>query len=142
MQVVIADGSIINANEEQNTDLFWALKGGGSNFGIATRFDLRTVPIKNIWFESNLYSPDQAHALLEAFAKYQHIDDPKASIVLSLTPTYGTVGLVYSAPVERPAAFAPFYTVPVLQAALPGRLGTVLQLNDILASFASPVPQR
>lgn len=33
VQVVLADGSIINANAQQNTDLFWALKGGGPNFG-------------------------------------------------------------------------------------------------------------
>jgi hypothetical protein len=118
------------------------MKGGGSNFGIATHFDLRTVPIKKIWFESNLYAPGQAHALLEAFSEYQTIDDPRASIVLSLAPSYGTVGLVYSAPVERPAVFESFYKIPVVQAALPGRSGTVLQLNDILASFANPVPQR
>ena len=33
VQVVLADGSVVNANAQQNTDLFWALKGGGPNFG-------------------------------------------------------------------------------------------------------------
>ena len=33
MQIVLADGSVVDANAEQNTDLFWALKGGGANFG-------------------------------------------------------------------------------------------------------------
>ncbi|PVI02241.1 putative 6-hydroxy-D-nicotine oxidase [Periconia macrospinosa] len=142
VDVVLADGTIVNANAQQNADLFWALKGGGSNFGIATRFDLQTIPIRNIWFESNLYAPGQAHALLEAFAKYQEIEDPKASIILSLTPNYGTVGLVYSAPVERPSVFASFYSIPVMQAAIPGTVGTVLQLNNVIASLASPIPQR
>lgn len=32
-QVVLADSSIVNANAHENPDLFWALKGGGSNFG-------------------------------------------------------------------------------------------------------------
>ncbi|KAM5347257.1 hypothetical protein ACJ41O_010262 [Fusarium nematophilum] len=41
-EVVLADGSIVEANEKQNKDLFKALKGGGSNLGIVTRFDLRT----------------------------------------------------------------------------------------------------
>lgn len=141
-QVVLADGSIIQANPSTNADLFWALKGGGANFGLVTSFDFRTVPIKDIWFQSSLYGPDQAHALLEAFAAFQQVDDPKASVILSLSPTFGTVGLVYAAPVARPAAFNAFYSVPVLQAALPGTLGTVLQLNNIIASLQNPTPQR
>ena len=32
-QIVLADGTITDANAQQNSDLFWALKGGGSNFG-------------------------------------------------------------------------------------------------------------
>ncbi|KAK1709952.1 FAD binding domain-containing protein [Colletotrichum lupini] len=44
-EVVLADGSIIEANTEENADLFKALKGGGSNLGIVTRFDLRTFTV-------------------------------------------------------------------------------------------------
>lgn len=33
LEVVLADGSIVNANNQTNTDLFWALKGGTNNFG-------------------------------------------------------------------------------------------------------------
>jgi FAD/FMN-containing dehydrogenase len=141
-QIVLADGSIVQANPSTNPDLFWALKGGGSNFGIVTSFDFHTVPIKNIWFQSSIYGPDQAHALLDAFAAFQKVDDPKASVILSLSPTLGTVGLVYAAPVAHPAAFDAFYSVPVLQAVLPGMMGTVLQLNNIISSLQNPIPQR
>lgn len=48
-EVVLADGSIVNANEETNSDLFRVLKGGGNNFGIVTRFDMTTLPFKSIW---------------------------------------------------------------------------------------------
>ena len=41
-QVVLADSSIVTASATENKDLFWALKGGSSNFGIVTRFDLYT----------------------------------------------------------------------------------------------------
>lgn len=44
-EVVLGDGSVVDANESENKDLFKARKGGGSNLGIVTRFDLRTYTI-------------------------------------------------------------------------------------------------
>ncbi|KFA77966.1 hypothetical protein S40288_07713 [Stachybotrys chartarum IBT 40288] len=43
-QVVLANGTIVEATADENPDLWRALKGGGSNFGIVTRFDLETIP--------------------------------------------------------------------------------------------------
>ena len=43
-EVVLASGEIVVANSTENVDLFWALKGGGPNFGIVTKFVLRAVP--------------------------------------------------------------------------------------------------
>lgn len=48
-EVVLADGSIVEANQTSNSDLFWALKGGSSNFGLVTRFDLQTIPSRKVW---------------------------------------------------------------------------------------------
>jgi len=36
--IVIADGSILTADDQLNTDLFWAIRGGGCNFGVVTEF--------------------------------------------------------------------------------------------------------
>ena len=47
-EVVTANGEVVHADEESHSDLFWAMRGGGGNFGVATRFKLRLQPLDKI----------------------------------------------------------------------------------------------
>ena len=45
VDVVTADGRFLHANDKENSDLFWAVRGGGGNFGVVTRFEFRLFPV-------------------------------------------------------------------------------------------------
>jgi hypothetical protein len=48
VDMVLADGSIVTANADQNADLFWAVRGGGGNFGVVTAFLLKLHPVSTV----------------------------------------------------------------------------------------------
>ena len=59
VEIVVADGSIVIADEKQNPDLFWAIRGGGGNFGVVIRFRLRLHPIPEM-----IYAGQRIHVPL------------------------------------------------------------------------------
>lgn len=64
-QVVLADGSIVTASESENPDLFWALRGAGSSFGVVTQFTSKAHPQGDIWGGMIFFSPDKLPALID-----------------------------------------------------------------------------
>ena len=64
-QVVLADGSVAETDAENHPDLFWAIRGGGGQFGIVTRFDYRVHPIGPEVVVSQAWYPiDKAHQVM------------------------------------------------------------------------------
>jgi pimeloyl-ACP methyl ester carboxylesterase len=68
VEIVTADGRILTASETEHADLFWGTRGGGGNFGVATRFDLRLHPIgPTVLGGILLYPATMAPAVLRTF---------------------------------------------------------------------------
>jgi FAD/FMN-containing dehydrogenase len=55
--LVTADGEVVTASEESNADLFWGIRGGGGNFGIATSFEYRLHPVGPIVLAGPIFHP-------------------------------------------------------------------------------------
>jgi hypothetical protein len=62
--VVLADGTFLTADAEQNSDLFWALRGGGGNFGVVTSFTFRCHEVSDVLAGPVFYDLDDAAELL------------------------------------------------------------------------------
>ncbi len=70
VDVVTADGQFLVASEKENEDLFWALRGGGGNFGVVTSFEYRLYPIKDIMTGIFVFPLDRARDVLEFYREY------------------------------------------------------------------------
>jgi FAD/FMN-containing dehydrogenase len=68
--VVTADGQFLVASERENEDLFWALRGGGGNFGVVTSLEYRLHPVKDILAGIFVFPLDRGREVLEFFRGY------------------------------------------------------------------------
>ncbi len=70
VDVVLADGSFVRASEDENADLFWALRGGGGNFGVVTAFTFRGHEHSTVVGGPTLWHVDQAEAAMAFYRDY------------------------------------------------------------------------
>jgi FAD/FMN-containing dehydrogenase len=71
VDVVTAKGELVHANDKENPDLFWAIRGGGGNFGVATSFEYRLHPVGPTVLAGLIVHPfAQAKELLDGYRKF------------------------------------------------------------------------
>ncbi|KAF7327044.1 FAD-binding PCMH-type domain-containing protein [Mycena kentingensis (nom. inval.)] len=119
VQLVKPTGEVVSVTNDSDPELFFALKGGGNNFGIVTEFTLKTFPQTKIWGGLITYTADQIPAMNAAVAAFSaNVTDPKAGII----PTYNTLLaqpgishiMFYDAPTPPPGIFDEFLGIPHL----------------------------
>ena len=63
--VVVADGSLVLANTGENADLYWALRGGGGNFGVVTEFEVTLHPVSSVLLGRGICPEDEVPGLVQ-----------------------------------------------------------------------------
>src|SRR5262249_59495111 len=68
-EIVLADGRIVTADDDHEQELFWALRGGGGNFGVVTEMQHRVHDLPNVLSGMLVYPFSEAKAVLESCAE-------------------------------------------------------------------------
>lgn len=122
--MVTASGIIVTASATQHSDLFWALRGGGNNFGIVTSFNLNTHPLKNdlLWGGTRTFTEDAIPEVVTAWIDLtlNSAKDPKAGSWIAFMNAgvrLASTELWYGAPLTNgsdAAILAPFYNISAM----------------------------
>jgi FAD/FMN-containing dehydrogenase len=131
-EVLTADGRVLRANDQDNPDLYWALRGGGGNFGVVTEFEFSLHPVSTVLAGMVMFDAKDAPAVLRAYRDY--VDDCPDELT--------TMTAFITAP---PAPFVPPDVVgrPVV-AVLVCHCGDVASAHESVApipGFAAPLVQ-
>ena len=70
--MVLADGSFVTVNAKQHPDLFWAIRGGGGNFGIVTSFKFQAHPVKTVFGGPTLWPIEKTEEIMEWYHNFIH----------------------------------------------------------------------
>ena len=70
VDLVLADGSFVKANADENPDLFWAIRGGGGNFGVVTSFTFKLHPIDTVYAGPILYELKEAVEVMKWYREF------------------------------------------------------------------------
>src|SRR5580765_524284 len=137
--VVTADGMLVHANETENQDLLWGLRGGGGNFGIVTSFEFELHPLGPMVYAGPIFFPgDASRDLLRTFREWSADapDEITALVNLTAAPPLPVIPAEWHG--KKVAAFVAVSTGPVDEGE-----GLVSQLRAVaepIADLLGPMP--
>ena len=144
MEVVDASGKILTASEQENPDLFWALRGGGNgNFGVVTNFNFRTSAVNMVAKFAITWTKPVAQAVKIVQAWQQWLEDLPSSITGTLHLTKAKGGLITGAYGRAVGAIRKQFEGRTEASSNPGRRGKCTQhKNDDISSGGHDLQRR
>ncbi|GAA3618589.1 FAD-binding oxidoreductase [Nonomuraea rosea] len=133
-EVVTAGGEVVHASAVENPELFWAIRGGGGNFGIVTAFDFLAHPTTDVFYGKIVFPASEAAGVLQGWADHlRTAPEELTSIATFANPFAGGP----EAPVEIQVVFDGDDPERAAQALDPiRRLGTVIADDVALRPYA------
>jgi len=114
VDLVTADGRLLRASEREHADLFWALRGGGGNFGVVTSFEYRLHPVgPEILGGAIVWPADDAPRVLELFRTLAASARPELTVVAALRKAPPAPWIATAAHGRDVVAFFICYTGPI-----------------------------
>lgn len=140
--IVLGNGTLVSASKRSHPDLFWALKGGANNYGIVTKFTLKTYYVPKITTSIQVFNETYFPQYFEAMCNSAKHDekDPIAAGMIA-TVTYNATTKIASASLlgvqegisNPPSQFANFTKIPATE-----RINNVTTLNEWAETLDSP----
>ncbi len=131
---MLANASIVEVNQQSFPDLDFALRGGGNNFGIVTRFDLETFPQGQMWGGMASYPITTNASLLSALENFavKASTDPDAALIVAFAYAEGeyvaVTDIEYAKPIVGPSVFQEFMDIESIASTL--RITTLSNLTE------------
>ncbi|MDF2707206.1 MAG: FAD-binding oxidoreductase [Nonomuraea muscovyensis] len=147
-RLVTADGETVTAGAEEHPDLFWALRGGGGNFGLVTELEFRLYPVAEVYAGMSLHSVERAADTLARYREWAltEPDELNTSVILMRMPdaagTPGGWALAVRAIHAGGADSARRHLEPLLEAAGPAVMGGfgAMTFAEAVPAFGGPPP--
>jgi hypothetical protein len=92
-EVVTADGRLVKASADENPDLFWALRGGGGNFGVVTSLEFRLFPAARLFAGMSLYPLERAFETMSVYRQWALVepDEMNTAVMVMRLPPHPSV---------------------------------------------------
>ncbi|HEV7454817.1 MAG TPA: FAD-binding oxidoreductase [Candidatus Saccharimonadales bacterium] len=88
-EVITADGAIRRASADEHSDLFWAIRGGGGNFGVGTSFEFIAHPMGKVYAGTIAYGVDDVAGVLKGWRDYMRQAPEELTTTLLIMPEFG-----------------------------------------------------
>jgi FAD/FMN-containing dehydrogenase len=137
-ELVLADGTPVTASAEENPDLFWALRGGGGNFGVVTTFVFALHPVSTVLAGPTFWPLEQAQEVMRAYREYLPSAPRELNGFLALLTVPPAPPFPEELHLRKVCGIVWCHLGPAEQA--PGLLAPMLQVGTPLMHAVGPMP--